>query len=98
MGNIPIKSATFPILIALLRAGVKLSASSDGLVRLDLLSAGSGWLFWIELDKIPAHVEVGHAIDVVTHGPPIMALLAGTTLAHGRYRRYHHTNLKALEL
>ena len=84
VGNIPIKSATFPILIALLRAGVKLSASSDGSVRLDLLSAGSGWLFWIELDQFPAHMEVGRAINVVTHEPPIMVLLAGTTLAHGR--------------
>ena len=61
-----------------------LSASSDGSVRLDLLSASSGWLFLIELGNIPAHVEVGHAIDVVAYEPPIMALLAGTTLAHGR--------------
>eukprot|EP00816_Leptocylindrus_hargravesii_P006321 CAMPEP_0196825614 /NCGR_PEP_ID=MMETSP1362-20130617/93155_1 /TAXON_ID=163516 /ORGANISM="Leptocylindrus danicus, Strain CCMP1856" /LENGTH=140 /DNA_ID=CAMNT_0042206069 /DNA_START=1343 /DNA_END=1762 /DNA_ORIENTATION=+ len=76
VGNLPIKSATFPILIALLQAGVMLSASLDGSVRLDLLSASSGWLFLIELGNIPAHVEVGHAIDVVTHEPPIMALLA----------------------
>mmetsp|Transcript_18445 Transcript_18445/g.28722 ORF Transcript_18445/g.28722 Transcript_18445/m.28722 type:complete len:93 (+) Transcript_18445:1370-1648(+) len=40
VGYLPIKSATFPVLIALLRAGVKLSASPDGSVRLDLLSAG----------------------------------------------------------
>jgi len=84
VGNLPIKSATFPVLIALLQAGVKVSASSDGSARPDLLSAGPGWLFWIKLENIPAHVEVGCAIDVITHEPPIMALLAGTTLAHGR--------------
>ena len=29
-----------------LRAGVKLSASADGTVRLDFVSAASGWLYW----------------------------------------------------
>jgi len=29
-------------------------------------------------------MEVGCASDVIIHKPPIMALLAGTTLAHGR--------------
>ena len=44
-------------------------------VLLDLLSAGLGWLYWIEHDNIPSHVEVGRAIDVDTHESPIMILL-----------------------
>jgi len=68
VGNLPIKSATFPVLAALLRARVKLSASPDGLVHFDLLSAGSGWLYWKELENIPSHVEVGCAIDVNSNG------------------------------
>jgi len=53
-------------------------------VHFDLLSAGTGWLYWIEHDNIPSHVEVGCAINVNTHESPIIFLLAGTTLAHGR--------------
>ena len=66
VGDLPIESASFPLLVALLREGVKISASADGTVRLDLVSAGSGWLFWIALANIPAHMDVERYVDVYT--------------------------------
>ena len=71
--------------MALLQAGCKISASSDGLVRKDLMSASAGWLFWVELTKVPAEVEREVPCDVEAYeGSSIVVLLSDTTLAHGR--------------
>mmetsp|Transcript_2052 Transcript_2052/g.3262 ORF Transcript_2052/g.3262 Transcript_2052/m.3262 type:complete len:134 (-) Transcript_2052:1619-2020(-) len=86
-GEYSIKSASSPALCALLRANINILASSDGSVRLNLLSASSRWLFWVNNRDIPENVEVGRDIEVDQHdhmpASPIMILLAGTTLAHG---------------
>ena len=84
VGNLPIKAASFPVLCDLLRASVDIFASSDGSVRSDLLSASSGWLFWVHLRKIPEHIVTHRDLEVDQRDSPIMILLAGTTLAHGR--------------
>jgi len=84
VGNLPIKSASFSTLCDLLLASVDIFGSSDGSVRSDLLSAASGWLFWVHLRDIPEHVEAYRDLEDDQRDSPIMVLLAGTTLAHGR--------------
>jgi len=84
VGNIPNKSASFLTLCDLLRAFVDISGSSDGSICIDLLSAASGWLFWVNLRDIPEHVAAYRDLEVEQQDSPILVLLAGTTLAHGR--------------
>ena len=84
VGHLPIKSASFSILCDLLWASLDIFGSSDGSVRSDLLSAASGWLFWVHLRNIPEHVAVYRDLEVEQRDSPILVLLAGNTLAHGR--------------